>query len=94
MQTAVRHKTKSKRHYGNGITLNQADVVLNEFASMIEQAVTKNTHAGVKSLGVDMEPNRVTLTGFCDSFYIKQLAQQAIIDMILDREIVNDIDVI
>ena len=94
MQTVVRHKTKPKRHFGNAILPNQADVILNEFAFMIEQAVTKNTHSGVKSLGVDMESNRVTLTGFCDSFYIKQLAQQAIMEMILDREKVNAIDVI
>jgi hypothetical protein len=92
--TAVRQKSKAKRLIHNEVRKSQEESAMNEFASKIMQLVMQHTYAGVQSLHVWMEPNRVTLTGLCESYHIKQLAQQAILGMVGNREIVNDIAVI
>ena len=94
MQSTVHHKSKSKRHFRNEIKQIHEELAQKEFASTIEGLVTKNTYAGVQSLKVNLEPNRVTLTGICESYYVKQLAQQSIMGIAVDREIVNEIAVI
>ena len=94
MQTTVRRKTNTKDYRRNEVKPIQEDLLLSEYATTITRSITKNTFAGVQLLKVDLEPNCVTLKGFCESYYIKQLAQQAIIDMVIDMEITNDIVVI
>ena len=90
MQTAIRRKKKPKLQPKP----NKEDVLLNEYVSTIMKVVAINTFSQVQSLKVHLEPNRVILTGFCECYYIKQLAQQAIMDMVIGMEIVNDIVVI
>jgi osmotically-inducible protein OsmY len=94
MQIAVRHESNAKRCLSHEIRQGQEELALDEFASKIMRIVIKNTYAGVQSLQVRLEPNRVTLTGFCENYYTKQLAQQAILSVVGNREIVNDIAVI
>jgi hypothetical protein len=94
MQAAVLSQTKPKRHSRGEIKQSQEDLLLKEYASTITRIIVKKTFASVQSLKVDLEPNRVILTGFCDSYYTKQLAQQAVMDIVIDMEIVNDIVVI
>ena len=94
MQTAVRHESKSKRQLGSEIRQIQEESALNEFAAKIKKTVTKKTYASVQSLRVHLEPNRVTLNGICETYHTKQLAQQAIMNMVGNKEIVNDIAVI
>jgi len=94
MQSTIRHKTKPKHHTRNAIKPVPGDLHLSDFASTIMKVVAINTFNGIHSLKVDLEPNRVTVTGFCESYYIKQLAQQAIMNMVIDIEIINDIVVL
>ena len=94
MQTVVLHESKSKPHRRNEINQIQGLPIQNDFASQIARIVSENTYTGVQSLKVHLEPNRITLTGICDSYYTKQLAQQSIMGIAVDREIVNDIAVI
>ena len=94
MQTVIRRKTKPKQQHRNENKLTQEDVLLSEYVSTLMKVIAKYTFDGIQSLKIDLEPNRIILTGFCDSYYIKQLAQQAILDMVIDMEIVNDIVVI
>ena len=94
MPSTIHHKSKSKRHFRNEVKQIQDEMVQNECASNIARMVVSNTFSGVQSLQVYMEPNRVTLTGICESYYIKQLAQHSVMGMIVDKEIVNDIAVI
>jgi len=93
MQTAIRRKTKPKHHRRNEITPIHDDLRC-EYVSTMMKSVAKNTHNGVQSLKIDLRSNCIMLTGFCESYYIKQLAQQAIMDMVIDMEIVNDIVVV
>ena len=94
MQSIIRHTSKSKRHFRNEAKQIQEEMAKNEFASAVVRVVVTKTYSGVQSLQVYLEPNRVTLTGICESYYIKQLAQQSVMGMIVDKEIVNDIAVI
>ena len=93
MQIAVRYEPKS-RWNRREIKQVQEDMALNELVGRIRQYVARKTFCGVQSLKVSAEHDRVTLNGLCESYYIKQLAQQAVLDMTSDEEIVNNIDVI
>ena len=94
-QKPKRHrKTKSKHRKWNDIFKSAREKSPpNDFISVIARAVTKHTHGRVHKLKVDLEPSRVVLTGVCDSFYVKQLAQQAVKHIVIDMELVNDIAV-
>lgn len=94
MQTAVRYESKSRRNRRAEVRQIQEDMILNEFANLVRRNVARRTFAGVQSLKITTEPDRVTLHGICESYYIKQLAQQAVLDLISEEEIVNDIAVI
>ncbi len=93
MQTAVRYESKPRRHRRNEMMQLQEELALNELATLITRNVVKRTYDGVQALKIDTEPDRVTLSGICESYYIKQLAQQAVMGMVADEEIVNDIAV-
>ena len=94
MQSTIRDILKSKRHFRSEFKQIQEEMAQNELVSAIVRLIVTKTFAGVQSLRVYLEPNRVTLAGICESYYIKQLAQQSIMGMIGDKEIVNDIAVI
>ena len=93
MQIAIRYEPKSRRNRRE-IRQVQEDMALNELAGRIRQCVARKTFSSVQSLKVSTEHDCVTLNGLCESYYIKQLAQQAVLDMTSDEEIVNNIDVI
>lgn len=93
MQTAIRFESKSRRNRREESRQIQEELILNEFAHLIERHVMRETFSGVHSLRIDAAPDRVTLTGICESYYVKQLAQQAVRGMVCDEEIVNDIAV-
>jgi hypothetical protein len=46
-------------------------------AASIERAVQHETDYGVRNLSVEVNGDGVLLRGWCDSFYLKQLAQHA-----------------
>jgi len=94
MPIAIRRKTKPKHHFRNEINPISEDSHPCEYVSSMMKIVSINTYNGIHSLKVDLDPNRIMLTGYCESYYIKQLAQQAVMDMVIDMEIVNDIVVI
>ena len=94
MQIAIRYEPKSWRNRREETKQIQEHIALNELAGRIRRSVARKTFSSVQSLKVSTEHDRVTLNGLCESYYIKQLAQQAVLDMTSDEEIVNNIDVI
>ncbi len=52
-----------------------------ELAASIERAVRRGTDHGVRNLSVEVDEEGVLLRGWCDSFYLKQLAQHAVMAM-------------
>jgi hypothetical protein len=50
----------------------------------LERRVHLRTSRRVRNLMVELEPQRVILRGSADSYYIKQLAQQGVLDVLPD----------
>jgi hypothetical protein len=91
MQSTTRFKKFLKRNQQNELQRLYEDSALDELADSIKKNVGKMTHASVHSLRVDTEHDRVKISGLCESYYIKQLAQQAVLKMTTNEEIINEI---
>ncbi|MDR1958116.1 MAG: hypothetical protein LBQ54_03570 [Planctomycetaceae bacterium] len=64
-----------------------------EFCSEIEAAIKRVTNSQVQTLSVLPEPTSIIIRGYCNSFYIKQLAQEAVMRIVKNKEIINEIHV-
>ena len=62
-------------------------------AASIEQAVRRETAGGVKDLHVEVGHGKIRLEGHCETYYCKQLAQQAAMGMSGDDRLTNQIEV-
>jgi hypothetical protein len=70
-------------------TLEEAE----ELAASIERAVQSETGHGVRNLNVYVGSDSVVLSGRCDSYYCKQLAQHAAMNLSHGERLVNGIEV-
>ncbi|NQT40010.1 MAG: BON domain-containing protein [Planctomycetes bacterium] len=50
---------------------------VDELAAVIERVVVRETDGGVRNLSVEVGRSGVLLRGHCETYYCKQLAQQA-----------------
>ena len=64
-----------------------------ELAVRVEQAVWRETGAGVRDLLVEVHRDRVFLWGKCSTFYIKQKAQHAAMSVSDTSQLTNRIEV-
>ncbi len=64
-----------------------------ELAASIERAVQLETGRGVRDLTVEINADGVRLTGRCASYYTKQLAQHAAMEMPGGQRLTNAIEV-
>jgi hypothetical protein len=62
-------------------------------AKLISRLVMRRTGSRVQELCVEVIDDIVRLKGQCASFYVKQLAQHATMDLVCGATIVNDIQV-
>ncbi len=62
-------------------------------ASRIERAIQQETGRGVRSLNVEVGLESVVLTGFCHTYYCKQLAQHAAMSIVRIIVVINSIEV-
>ncbi len=62
-------------------------------AKLVSHIIQRRTGSRVQELRVDVLDDVVRLTGRCASFYVKQLAQHATMDLVCGATIVNDIQV-
>lgn len=70
-------------------TLEEAE----ELAASIERAVQRETGQGVDDLTVEISAEGVLLRGRCTTFYTKQLAQHAAMNMPGGHRLTNSIEV-
>jgi hypothetical protein len=70
-------------------TLEEAE----ELAAAIERAVQCETGQGIADLTVEVGPHGVRLTGHCDTYYAKQLAQHAVMRLRSGDHLMNCIEV-
>ncbi len=68
-------------------TLEEAE----QLAATIERAVQSETGRGIDDLTVEVGPHGVQLRGRCDTYYAKQLAQQAAMRIPGGDRLVNSI---
>jgi len=62
-------------------------------AIRIEREVQRLTGGAIHELAVEVGADRIRLTGRCQTFYQKQLAQQVVLTMPGGRQLYNDIRV-
>jgi osmotically-inducible protein OsmY len=62
-------------------------------AASIERAVRRETAGGVKDLRVEVTGDSVRLEGHCETYYCKQLAQQAAMGVSGEDRLTNQIEV-
>ena len=60
----------------------------------LESRVLTRTGRRVRNLAIEMRPERVVLRGFASSYYVKQLAQQGVRDVLPHVRLENAITVI
>ena len=70
-------------------TLEEAE----ELATSIEKAVQIETGRGVADLTVEVSPQGILLRGHCTTYYTKQLAQHAAMNIPGGDRLVNSIEV-
>jgi len=66
---------------------------LKELITEIKRMIRRETNRGVQEMQVAMENGKVVLSGYCRTFYTKQLAQQAAMKVLGTDELVNEIRV-
>jgi hypothetical protein len=71
-------------------TLEEAE----RLAAKIEKAVHRETGRAVAGLTVEVGPHGVKLAGRCETYYTKQMAQHAAMQIPGGDRLVNDIEVI
>lgn len=62
-------------------------------AKRIEQAIRRGSAGRIHKLRVDVQHGKIVLTGFCSTFYAKQLAQHSAMPLVDGRRIENQIEV-
>ena len=72
-------------------SLKERNLELLEFQRDIVRAINRLTNSRIQSLNVLLESDRVILTGYCKTYYMKQLAQEAVLKIAQYCEIINDI---
>lgn len=65
-----------------------------ELIRNISRMVKRETNLGVQEMDVFIEEGKIVLSGYCKTFYTKQLAQQAAMKLIGVVELINRIRVI
>lgn len=72
-------------------SLEERNLELLEFQRDILRAITRKTNSQIQSLEVLLESDRVIISGYCKTYYMKQLAQEAVLKIARKHEIINDI---
>ena len=62
-------------------------------AESIERLVQRRTGGKIQGLKVEVQREGIRLQGRCPTFYCKQLAQHAAMDLTPDRVLTNEIEV-
>lgn len=83
--------TTSRQPYP--LPLPEAPSESEHLALAIERAVRWRTQGGVRDLRVEVDEDRVRLHGYCQTYYCKQLAQQAAMAVPGAGQLTNDIEV-
>jgi hypothetical protein len=73
--------------------MSQVLEVVSDVTGSVEQGVRARTYGRVRDLRVELVPGSVVLHGRVPSYYLKQLAQVAAMDVLDGQNVVNAIEV-
>ncbi|MDR1962945.1 MAG: hypothetical protein LBQ50_04125 [Planctomycetaceae bacterium] len=62
-----------------------------ELIRQISLIIKRETNLGVQEMNVFLENGKWVLTGYCQTFYTKQLVQEAVLKVIGDVDLINRI---
>jgi hypothetical protein len=65
-----------------------------ELRTDLERRVLERTGRRVRELAIDLEPERIVLRGVAGSYYVKQLAQHGVRDVLPHVRLENAIEVV
>lgn len=63
------------------------------FAERLARLVVRRTSGAVRGLRIEISPQGIALHGDCPAYYLKQLAQEAVLAVIADQPLFNQIEV-
>ena len=64
-----------------------------KFAERLARLVQRRTGGMIHQLSVEIKPEGIYLDGRCAAFYLKQLAQEAVLVVTEDQKLINQIEV-
>lgn len=62
-----------------------------KFAERLARLIERRTNRAIRQLRVEISPQGIALEGHCSAFYLKQLAQEAVLATIEDQPLSNRI---
>jgi osmotically-inducible protein OsmY len=89
----MRMEKVARRDRGRIAKSNGAASAPEQLVAEIERSVQQRTGNRVRELRVEVVRQGVRLQGRCASYYCKQLAQQAVMDVAAQYELTNEIEV-
>ncbi|MDR2440218.1 MAG: BON domain-containing protein [Planctomycetaceae bacterium] len=84
-----RLSTTSENLLPNPATCKTTDI--SELIQQISCTIRQETNLGVQEMNIFFENGKWVLTGYCNTFYTKQLAQEAVLRIIGDADLINRI---
>lgn len=69
------------------------DLTADDLVLQVERVVKRETNFGVREMSVDINDGKIILSGYCRTFYTKQLAQQAALQFVDKSDLINEIRV-
>jgi osmotically-inducible protein OsmY len=78
---------------GDRVLLPEREHEARTLAAIIHRSIRKATNDGIDRLTVEVEDHQVQLDGYCHTFYAKQKAQQAAMEIFSDGQVNNEIQV-
>ncbi|MDR2755793.1 MAG: BON domain-containing protein [Planctomycetaceae bacterium] len=84
-----RLSANSENLVSNPTTCKTTDI--SELIRQIFCTIKQETNLGVQEMSIFFENGKWVLTGYCNTFYTKQLAQEAVLRIIGDVDLINRI---
>lgn len=73
--------------------LNRCEVDADELVRNISRLIRRETNLGVQEMKVEYRDGQLILSGYCRTFYTKQIAQEAALKLLGEVSLVNKIRV-
>lgn len=87
-------KTTVRSAEATNVSNRQDAIDIDDLVRLVTRLIKRETNLGVQEMEIIFDKGQLILSGFCRTFYTKQLAQQAVVSVLGDVELVNNIRVV